>query len=162
MTSPDFTPPAKRFKKWQWVLIVIISLVVFGQLFGTSSENSTISSSSTSSSSNSSSETYDTSWIPTDFSGYPSDDNVAWRWATSNETKCSYSSGVCWAAMVITRDGCPSGIYAEIAILDKSGVQIDYTNDTTTRVLPKTKVKLTFDTFNDQAEKAQIAEIRCS
>ena len=64
--------------------------------------------------------------------------------------------------MVITRDGCPSGIYAEIAILDKSGVQIDFTNDTTTRVLPKTKVKLTFDTFNEQAEKAQIGEIRCS
>jgi hypothetical protein len=63
---------------------------------------------------------------------------------------------------VITRDGCPSGIYAEIAILDKSGVQIDFTNDSTTRVLPKTKVKLTFDTFNEQAEQAQISEIRCS
>ena len=162
MTTPEFTPPAKRFKKWQWVLIVIISLAVFGQLFGTSSETSSTSSSSISTSSSSSTETYDTSWIPTDFSGYPSDDNIAWRWATSKETNCSYSSGSCWAAMVITRDGCPSGIYAEIAILDKSGVQIDYTNDTTTRVLPKTKVKLTFDTFNEQAEKAQIGEIRCS
>jgi hypothetical protein len=28
--------------------------------------------------------------------------------------------------------------------------------------LPKTKVKLTFDTFNEQAEQAQISEIRCS
>ena len=64
--------------------------------------------------------------------------------------------------MIVTRDGCPSGIYAEIAILDKSGVQIDYTNDTTTRVLPKAKVKLTFDTFNEQADQARIGEISCS
>ena len=161
MTNPEFTPPAKRFKKWQWVLIVIVSLVVFGQLFGTSSNTSSNSSSSTTSS-NTSTGTYDTSWMPSDFTGYPSDDNIAWRWATTKETNCSYSSGSCWAAMVITRDGCPSGIYAEIAILDKAGVQIDYTNDTTTRVLPNTKVKLTFDTFNEQAERAQIGEIRCS
>ena len=64
--------------------------------------------------------------------------------------------------MIVTRDGCPSGIYAEIAILDKSGVQIDYTNDTTTRVLPKAKVKLTFDTFNEQASQARIGEITCN
>jgi len=162
MTTPDVTPFQKRFKKWQWALMIFVVLAVLGQLFGTSTNTSSSSSSSTSTSPSASTETYDTSWIPTDFSGYPSDDNIAWRWATSKETNCTYSSGSCWAAMVITRDGCPSGIYAEIAILDKSGVQIDYTNDTTTRVLPKTKVKLTFDTFNEQAEKAQIGEIRCS
>ena len=162
MTTPEITPQSKRFKKWQWALIIVVALAVFGQLFGTSTETSPSSSSSNSSSSSVPTETYDSSWIPTDFSGYPSDDNIAWRWATSKETNCSYSSGSCWAALVVTRDGCPSGIYAEIAILDSSGVQIDYTNDTTTRVLPNTKVKLTFDTFNDQAEQAQIGEIRCS
>jgi hypothetical protein len=158
MTETEFTPPAKRFKKWQWALIIFISLVVLGQLFGGNVESST---SSSSSSSSTTVESYDSSWIPSDFSGYPSDDNVAWRWGTKSETNCSYSSGACWSAMVITRDGCPSGIYAEIAILDKSGVQIDYTNDTTTRVLPNTKVKLTFDTFNEEADTAQIGEISC-
>ena len=64
--------------------------------------------------------------------------------------------------MVITRDGCPSGIYAEISILDKSDVQIDYTNDSTSAVLPNSKVKLTFDTFNEEAETARIGEIGCS
>jgi hypothetical protein len=162
MTTPEITPPAKRFSKWQIALLAFIVLVFVWQMLDSSSETSSSSTSSTSSSSSSSTANYDTSWIPSDFSGFQSDNNIAWRWATSKETNCTYSSGSCWAAMVITRDGCPSGIYAEIAILDKSGVQIDFTNDSTTRVLPKTKVKLTFDTFNEQAEKAQISEIRCS
>jgi hypothetical protein len=63
--------------------------------------------------------------------------------------------------MIVTRDGCPRGIYAEIAILDSSGVQIDYTTDGTTMVLAKAKVKLTFDTFNEQAQSARIGKIDC-
>jgi hypothetical protein len=105
--------------------------------------------------------TYDDSWIPSDFSGLSENDNVAWRWGTSSETNCTYSSGSCWSVMIITRDGCPSGIYAELAILDRSEVQIDYTNDSTTSVPPNTKVKLTFDTFNEEADTARIGEISC-
>lgn len=161
MTIPENTPILKRFKNWQWALIIFISLLVISELFGTNAETSTNSPTTSSSSPNNSSETYDESWIPADYSGYPGDDNVAWRWATQSETNCSYSSGSCWAAMVIARDGCPNGIYAEISIFDKSEVQIDYTNDTTTRVLPNTKVKLTFNTFNDEADMAQISEINC-
>ena len=63
--------------------------------------------------------------------------------------------------MVTTRDGCPSGIYAELAILDNSDVQIDYTNDTTTQVPAGTKAKLTFDTFNEEAESARLSELSC-
>ena len=158
MTNSENTPVAKRFKKWQWALIIFISLVVLGQLFGGNSDESSGTSYETGSATT---QSYDDSWIPSDFTGYPSDDNVAWRWASNSETNCSYESGACWSALVVTRDGCPNGIYAEIAILDKSGVQIDYTNDTTTRVLPNAKVKLTFDTFNEEADKAQISEINC-
>jgi hypothetical protein len=161
MSNSEITPGPKQFKIWQKVLIAFIFLAVFAQLFGTNNDPSTTSSSSGTSSSTGSTEVYDDSWIPTDFSGYPEDDNVAWRWATRSETKCTYSSGSCWAVMVITRDGCTSGIYAEISIFDRAGVQIDYTNDSTSRVLPNTKVKLTFDTLNDEADKAQISEISC-
>ena len=161
MSTPENTPILKRFKMWQWALMIFISLLVLSELSGTNTETSTNSSTTNSTSSNTSTETYDESWIPSGYSGYPGDDNVAWRWATQSETNCSYSSGSCWAAMVITRDGCPSGIYAEISILDKSEVQIDYTNDTTTRVLPNAKVKLTFNTFNEEARMAQIGEISC-
>ena len=63
--------------------------------------------------------------------------------------------------MVIAKSGCSSSLYGEINIFDSSDVQIDYTNDSTSTVSPMQKVKLTFDTFNDQAQTAQIGELRC-
>lgn len=141
------------------ILVVIVGLWLIGSF--TSGDNTVNSSSNSSSSSNSNIPTYDDSWIPEGFSGVPDDDNVAWRWATTSETNCTYSSGSCWSVVMISKNGCPSGIYSELAILDSSGVQIDFTSDSTTRVLPNTKVKLTFDTFNEEAEKARIGEISC-
>ena len=63
--------------------------------------------------------------------------------------------------MVISKSGCSSSLYGEIKIFDSSDIQIDYTNDSTSTVSPMQKVKLTFDTFNDQADSAQIGELKC-
>jgi hypothetical protein len=98
-------------------------------------------------------------WYPSDYTQYS--DDLAVRWGTSKETTCSYSSGSCWSLMVISKSGCSSSLYGEIKIFDSSDVQIDYTNDTTSTVSPMQKVKLTFDTFNEQAKSAQIGELRC-
>lgn len=46
MTTPENTPIQKRFKKWQWALIIFIALAVIGQLFGSNSDTSTTSSTS--------------------------------------------------------------------------------------------------------------------
>jgi hypothetical protein len=104
-------------------------------------------------------EPVDTSWIPSDFNSYAGDDNIAWRWATK-EFDCDYGDA-CWSVLVITRDGCPNGMYAEIAIFDKNDIQIGYTNELTTYVSPKQKVRLGFDTFDDNARTASITEINC-
>jgi hypothetical protein len=160
MSTAENLNASKKKRNLRIIFAVIAGLLAYS--YFTATEKSFVSSSTPTSSSSTPTVTYDQSWVPAGFSGYPSDDNIAWRWGTSSETNCSYSSGSCWSAVIVTRDGCPSGIYAEIAILDKSGVQIDYTNDTTTRVLPKAKVKLTFDTFNEQADQARIGEISCS
>jgi hypothetical protein len=103
----------------------------------------------------------DTSWIPAGFDLYPNDANVAWRWGTSKETRCTYSSGSCWSAMIITKNGCSSSLYGEIAILDSAETQIDYTNDTASSVPPGQKVKLTFDSFNEQGRKARLTKLSC-
>ena len=161
MSEVESSKPKPRLKLWKIIAIVIFSLWLLGTIVeavNPSDSSSTQGSSTTATESNS---TYDESWVPSGFTGYPSDDNIAWRWATKSETKCTYSSGSCWSVMVATRDGCPSGIYAELAILDKSDVQIDYTNDTTTQVLSGTKAKLTFDTFNEEAESARLSELSC-
>ena len=140
----------------KWTHIAVLTVVAFGVL-GLIGENVSETKSPTVVT-----ETYDDSWIPAGFSGYPENDNIAWRWATESETRCTYSSGACWTALVIAKNECRSGIYAEVAIFDKSGVQIDFANEQTTRVLPNTKVSLTFDTFNESADTARISEISCS
>jgi hypothetical protein len=63
--------------------------------------------------------------------------------------------------MIISKEGCPRSLYGEIKIFDSSDVQIDYTNDSASTVSPMQKVKLTFDTFNDNASTAQIGELNC-
>ena len=63
--------------------------------------------------------------------------------------------------MIIAKDGCPSSLYGEIKIFDSSDVQIDYTNDSASTVSAMQKVKLTFDTFNDNASTAQIGKLSC-
>jgi hypothetical protein len=62
--------------------------------------------------------------------------------------------------MVVTRDGC-SSMYSEINIFDRNDVQIDYTNEMTSTVQPMQKVLLTFNTYNDRADTASIAEFIC-
>jgi hypothetical protein len=103
--------------------------------------------------------TVEPAWYPDGFNEYS--ENVAWRWGTSKETDCSYSSGSCWSAIIISKEGCPNSLYGEIKIFDSSDVQIDYTNDTASTVSPMQKVKLTFDTFNDNASTAQIGKLSC-
>lgn len=152
----------KSIRAWHIILAIIVGLAII-QIDILRSNNSGSGTTTSSSSAGSATimQDYDDSWIPSDFSGYPDNDNVAWRWGTGSETNCTYSTGACWSVVLITRDGCPSGMYAELAILDSSGVQIDFTNDSTTRVLPKTKVKLTFDTFNEEADTARLSEVSC-
>lgn len=149
-----------KLKTWQILAIVLIGLGAIGQFSGGEPNNSDESLPDLTTKT-SSAPISDTTWIPEGYNVYFGDDNLAWRWGSNSETECTYSSGSCWSVFVVSRDGCPSGLYGEIAIFDKSEVQIDYTNDTTTRVLPSTKVKLTFDTFNEQADTAQVAELNC-
>ena len=106
------------------------------------------------------SDTINNSWIPSGFTQYSDDKNLAWRWGTKKETNCSYSSASCWSMIVISNNGC-SSLYGEIKIFDSSDIQIDYTNDTTSTVSPLQKVKLTFDTFNDNASGALIGKLSC-
>ena len=156
MTQPENINPKKKLKKWQIFFIFIVVLMIIGALSG---GNSTSTTSNSTSSTNE--VAVDTSWVPTDFNVYAGDENVAWRWGTKTETKCSYSSGSCWSIVVVTKNGCSRSLYAEINIFDRSDVQIDYTNDTASVVQPLQKVKLTFDTFNDQAQTAKIAKFSC-
>lgn len=159
MSLPETPVPKKRHLLLKTFFVLFLIFWLIGQFTG--SDTSSTSSVTPSSNSYTPAPTNDYSWIPSGFNGYPDDDNLAWRWGTNKETDCTYSSGSCWSVMVVTRDGCPSSLYAELKIFDSSDIQIDYTNDTTSSVSPMQKVKLTFDTFNDNASGAKIGELNC-
>jgi hypothetical protein len=162
MTTPEIPTPKKKLKKWQILVIVLLGLMVIGQFSGgNSSPNAQTIEEQRQKASDALTDKYtvEPAWYPADYEEYSS--NLAWRWGTSKETNCSYSSGSCWSVMVMSKSGCSSSLYGEIKIFDSGDVQIDYTNDSTSTVSPMQKVKLTFDTFNEQARSAQIGELKC-
>jgi hypothetical protein len=101
-----------------------------------------------------------TNWIPNGFKSWSEDSNVAWRWLEDTEYKCDRGDA-CWGMMVIARDGCKNSLYGEISILDKSNVQISYTNDSLSSTFPMQENRLVFTTYEDSAHSARLSKISC-
>ena len=100
----------------------------------------------------------DYSWVPSGFNFYG--DDVAWRWAKKSEFMCKIGDS-CWGMFVVTKNGCPTSLYAEINIFDSAGTQVGYTNEVLRSLAPKVKGKLIFDSFEEDADSAQIGKISC-
>ena len=60
----------------------------------------------------------------------------------------------------VTIDGNELQVFAPFRAY-KSNVQIDFTNDTSGSVTAGKLVKLTFDTFNSEADTANISKLSC-
>lgn len=99
-------------------------------------------------------------WYPKGFNEYTGDSQIAWRWAERGEYRCSYGD-YCWGMFITAREGCPSSLYAEITILDSSGTNIGFTNDTTSGLGAGQKAKLVFESFTSGAKTARLAKISC-
>lgn len=84
---------------------------------------------------------------------------VAWRWV-ENPT-CDY--GRCWQVEIVTRDGCPDGLYASLNIVDSSYAVIDYTNDSLDSLGPEQVARLTLTHLDDGEGEYQgeLTEINC-
>lgn len=97
-------------------------------------------------------------WYPKNFSPYGPDLAVKWVDASADcFTRCWY-----WTLDVISRDGCPSGIYGELSI-EKNGVAINWTNDTLALLQPGQKGRLQFITYDDRSYggTGSLAELNC-
>lgn len=108
----------------------------------------------------SSSTTTTESWNPEGYSVVAPDQGIAVRWLDSGEYKCEYYDW-CWGMEVISRWGCPSSLYAEINLLNKNGVNIGWTNDSTQGLRAGDKAILVFGTYEASAESARLADISC-
>lgn len=84
---------------------------------------------------------------------------VQWRWLESNEFSCDY--GTCWGMELIAPEGCDSALYVELSLMDESDINVGMTNDTTGKIGAGQKARLTFNAYDDTANKARISEMNC-
>lgn len=101
-------------------------------------------------------------WFPEDYSPAPNDESVAFKW-DDNVSGCQDSYGYCWGIRVVTRDGCPSGLYASINIL-KGDTVIDFSNDSLNGLDAGQVAEMEFQAFPPEGSgtlSGHIKEINC-
>lgn len=84
------------------------------------------------------------------------EDGIAWRYV--QDPDCDY--GGCWQVEVVTRDGCPDGLYVALNILDGETV-VGTTNDLIGSVAPDEVARLTLTTFEEGPRSGRLTEITC-
>lgn len=133
--------------------------IILGAIGSGSSDSSSSSSGTTVAADE---EVVDTApWFP---EGYTEvQDGIAFKWMTVAEDNASdaCTGDHCWGAYVISRDGCPDSLYAEITISDRQDVQIGYTNDSVGSVEPGKKVRLMFNSYEASASTANLSKVSC-
>ena len=95
-------------------------------------------------------------WYPEGY--FVATEGVAWKW--TNAGSCRYSSFGCWHMDVISQNGCPSGLYAAVNIVDSNGTVVGYTNDSLPGLGAMQKARLEFDNTTNY-NQAQFQEIKC-
>lgn len=95
-------------------------------------------------------------WYPDGY--YETGNGVAWNWSSGGG--CKFSSFGCWHMNVIAKDGCPSGLYAAINIVDSAGTVVGFTNDSLPGLAPMRKARLEFTNTTDY-NSAEFQELNC-
>jgi len=168
MSSVEGKPSKKKFETWKIVLVIMVVLTPILFLVGELGSKPTPKPSKQMVTYSDKHldifkdrpELASPTWYPKGFDTYSEDSNVAWRWLENNEFKCTVGDS-CWGMLVIAQNGCPNSLYGEVSILDSSGTQISYTNDSLSVAMPMQKNKLIFDSFEPNANKARLARISC-
>lgn len=97
-------------------------------------------------------------WYPKGYNVRP-DGELAFKFVRSNPDCYSCSAA---AVNVVSKNGCPGGIYAEANVLDSAGTVIDWTNDSVPSLAPGQKARLNFTTYQDNADTIQIVDMTCN
>jgi hypothetical protein len=99
-------------------------------------------------------------WYPRGWNEYFNDERLAWRWQANPACASDYFATACWGIDVMSEDGC-GYIYVEVTILDRAGQAIDFSNDSLNGIEPYQVAKMTFESFEETAQRARLAEIDC-
>lgn len=100
-------------------------------------------------------------WPPTGFKAASED--LAWQWTPRGTVECkSYQDG-CYGITVASLSGCPSGVYAEVAVVDTAGTVIDKANDITAGLSAGDRVKITLSPPGGvpSGARAKLTQLNC-
>ena len=149
---------SREIAKWFFgISIVLMVISIFVSVGDGSTRTSAVDEFLSTQSELSDTSEWDSSWAPSGFTVWPSDSNVAWKWA--DEDNCD--NYACLSVDFISRDGCPSGFYAALNWVDSNDSVISYDNATLPRLLPMQTAKLRFDDIQESSKSGQMAEINC-
>jgi len=97
-------------------------------------------------------------WYPRGYDEWV--DGVAFKFNKS-ETNNSYLWG--WAYNVVTRDGCPDGLYVEVNFESSSGTVLDWGNDSLSALKPGQRGLMEFrvGTDRDGVDTFDVTEVNC-
>ncbi|MBU6245635.1 MAG: hypothetical protein KGP12_10530 [Actinomycetales bacterium] len=101
-------------------------------------------------------------WIPAGYN--PSNDpNLAWRWH-DGDADCGYYDS-CADIDVVTRTGCPSGVFVEMAQVEASGALLNNSNDIGPALAPGGSSVITVGWLDDgpgtRLNKVQVTRMNC-
>ena len=140
--------------------VALMAISLFGSLSDISNSQNMQSSSSSSSSSLDDFEwDSNTDWIPTDYTLWSEDSNIAWKWTPKDQYECDNYD--CISAEFISRDGCPNGLYAAVNWFDSSDYVHSYDNASLPSLRMMQPARLKFDDIDGIGVLAEIAEINC-
>ncbi len=159
MTVDKRIKKSKKIGIWFFSISTVLMLIsIISTLNTASSSTSAVDDLFTSTQSDSfDTSSWDSSWVPTGFTAWSNDANIAWKWSADNN--CDQYR--CISVDFISQYGCPSGLYAALNWLDESDVVVYYANATLPSLLPMQTAKLRFDDYQDVSSSGQMAEINC-
>lgn len=86
---------------------------------------------------------------------------VRFRWLKAREFDCTYPGAVCWGILVIPRYGCPTNLYVEAQLYDRTGAIIGFTNATSGSLYPRQRARLVLDSLDHGVAGANLTRIDC-
>lgn len=152
-------PPQKKAKStnsFLWIFVGVIAIGCFcvfalGVLWNSDSGNVNTSGGDTN-------EGDTSAWIPSGFEKW--NNEIAYRYVEGKA--CSYGiAEACAHYEIFARYGCPTSLYVEVAFMNSSSTQVDWSNDTATSLSPGTKALLEFVSFESSATKVKITQVTC-
>jgi hypothetical protein len=96
-------------------------------------------------------------WYPRGYRAY--DENIAWKWDNLQTCEDESVAG-CWQMSVLSKDGCPNSLSAEIDIEDVNDTVVDSSSDTLGPLARGTVGELSFETFR-ASDHARLTKIDC-